>query len=199
MTPDPPAGSVPAAGPVGDPNAVPVGDPGGVPVPRVFPRPRRLPPRVPNPDAELEGSARELFDLAPVAMQVVDEDGYVLYVNAAMSRVFGMPVEDLVGVHVTQLAHPAEAGHDDDLIRRLVAGDIPRYSVQKRYVTGYGEVIWALTTVTRYIPGSDGRVRLLGQVQNLTNVPGFSAPEDVGGQTTIVRSAASRTRPWSFS
>jgi PAS domain S-box-containing protein len=156
---------------------------------RTAPRTSRLPPQAPNPDPELTGTARELFDLAPVAMQVTDEDGYVLYVNAATPRVFGMPAEDLVGMHVTELTHPAERGEDGDLFRRLADGEIPRYSVRKRYVTGYGEVIWALTTVTRFTPGSDGRVRLLGQVQNLTNVPGFSVPAAAvhGPHTSQVR------------
>jgi PAS domain S-box-containing protein len=141
---------------------------------------RALPPRTPNPDPRMEGSARELFDLAPVAMQVSDADGYFLFVNAATPRVFGIPAEDLVGMHVTQLTHPAEQDEDGELFHRLAAGEIPRYSVRKRYVTGYGEVIWALTTVTRFTPGSDGRVRLLGQVQNLTNVPGFTPPDTLG-------------------
>jgi PAS domain S-box-containing protein len=142
---------------------------------------RRLPRRAPNPDAELEGSARELFDLAPVAMQVADADGYFLYVNAATPRVFGMAAEDLVGMHVSELTHPGDQSEDAELFRRLMAGEIPRYSVRKRYVTGLGEVFWALTTITRYTPGSDGRVRLLGLVQNLMNVPGFAAHEAAHG------------------
>lgn len=141
--------------------------------------PRALPPRRPSLDPHLEGTARELFDLAPVAMQVADADGYFLYVNPATPRVFGVAAEDLVGMHVSQLTHPDEQGEDRELFQRVVAGEIPRYSVRKRYVTGFGEVIWALTTVTRFPAGADGRPRLLGQVQNLTNVPGFTPPDVV--------------------
>jgi PAS domain S-box-containing protein len=188
VTVDAPA-FVPAAAPAPAFASVPAAAPAPESVLRVAPPTGRLPLRVPNPDPELEGSARELFDLAPVAMQVADEDGYFLYVNAATPRVFGMAAEDLVGMHVSELTHPAEHGEDRDLFRRLAAGEIPRYSVRKRYVTGYGEVIWALTTVTRFTPGSDGRVRLLGQVQNLTNVPGFSTPDVSahGPETTQIR------------
>lgn len=178
-TPAPAAGSAPAVGPAPALGSAPaVGPAPSVVVPRDAAG-RVLPPRQPNLDPELVGTARELFDLAPVAMQVADCDGYFLYVNPATPRVFGLTAEDLVGMHVSQLTHPDEQGEDRELFRRVAAGDIPRYSVRKRYVTGFGEVIWALTTVTRYPAGSDGRPRLLGQVQNLTNVPGFYPPDVV--------------------
>lgn len=144
--------------------------------PTAPPVPLPLPRRVPNPDPELDPGARALFDLAPVSMQIVDADGYVLHANPASPGTFGLSAGELVGMHLSQLTHPADLGEDRELFRRLVAGEIPRYSVRKRYVTGFGDVIWALTTVTRFAPGSDGRPRLLGQVQNLTNVPGFVPP-----------------------
>ncbi|WP_210494567.1 PAS domain S-box protein [Patulibacter sp. SYSU D01012] len=144
------------------------------------PLPRVLPRRVPNPDPTLDGSAALLFDHAPVGMSVRDADGYLLYANPALARALGLGRTELERLHVVEITHPDDIAEDTALFTRLRAGEIPRYSIVKRCVTGTGATIPVLLTVAPWTAASDGRPRFLAVLQSLSHLRGFRGADSLG-------------------
>lgn len=142
--------------------------------------PRVLPPRTPNPDPALHGTAQTLFDHVPVGMTIRDADGFMLYANPALARTLGLAQEEIERRHVVEITHPDDLAEELEQFARLRAGVIPRYSLVKRCVTGTGAVIPVLLTVSPWTPGSDGRPRFVSVLQSLTHLRGFRGADSVG-------------------
>ncbi len=87
---------------------------------------------------------RTVFDESPVGMALVSLDFRILRVNAALCHVAGYSEPELLGRSVVDITHPDDVGKDVELAQRLLAGTIPRYQIEKRYVRKDGSLAWAL-------------------------------------------------------
>lgn len=111
----------------------------------------------------------EVFRQAPVGVAIVGPEGRPLIVNDALAEMLDYTPEELRGTPFPEFTHPDDVEKDLDLYRQLVAGEIDRYRIDKRFVTSRGEVIWAELFVT-------------------------DAPGDVGEQLAFVRDITERRR-----
>jgi PAS domain S-box-containing protein len=96
------------------------------------------------------------YEHATVGIAEIDAEGKRLRVNATACAITGRSREELLGGNVFDVAHPED--RDDDLrqYRRVVAGDIDRYSTEKRMVRKDGTVIWA-SVMCSGVRDSDGK------------------------------------------
>ncbi|MGZ4171251.1 MAG: PAS domain S-box protein [Solirubrobacteraceae bacterium] len=96
--------------------------------------------------------AQELFETAfshaPIGMALIGLDGRWLKVNRALCAITGWPEAELIQRPFQEITHPEDVAADDELIGLLVAGDIPGYQFEKRYVTRGGAEIWAELSVS---------------------------------------------------
>jgi len=131
----------------------------------------------PNGDMEIQSSARDVthrlaataaleeserrwrnaFDSAPVPMAEVDLDGRYLKVNGALCELFGYRQEDLVGASVRSVCHRDESDEIGRLIKAMVAGEINRVRVERRFIQANGVAIWVAVSVAP-VTGEGGRV-----------------------------------------
>lgn len=81
---------------------------------------------------EADERFRRLFENAPVAAAVVAPDGRVLLANPAFGELLGFNSTDLRGLRFPELTHPEDRELDATLHERLVRGEIPSYTVEKR-------------------------------------------------------------------
>ena len=111
---------------------------------------------------------RVTFEEAPIGMIIGVGSGIIAKVNRALCRISGYRPEELVGRHVRDLAHPEDRDLSDSLVRRLLAGEIPSFSLEKRYLRKDGQFFWAqATTAMAYAP--DGTAAFaLGVVEDIT-------------------------------
>ncbi len=90
---------------------------------------------------------RALFIQNPVGIVFVGLDGKWFEVNPTAGVLLGRKPAELVGRSFEALTHPEDVEEDRRLLRQLLAGEIPMYSREKRYLRGDGTTLWADVTV----------------------------------------------------
>jgi diguanylate cyclase (GGDEF)-like protein/PAS domain S-box-containing protein len=118
--------------------------------------------------AAAEQRFRSLFDRAPLGMFLLSQDGVVLDANAAAVELLGRPRQELVGSTTTDFTHPDDVAVSQDRRRALAAGEVESYTLEKRYVRGDGDIVWAQLDARLLQDGEDGEALILGQVQDIT-------------------------------
>ncbi len=98
--------------------------------------------------SEAEELFRTSFEDAPIGMALVGLDGRFLRVNRVLGQIVGRPAEELVSMSFQQITHEDDLDTDMAHMRRLVAGEIPRYTLAKRYVRPDGQTIPVLLSVS---------------------------------------------------
>jgi diguanylate cyclase (GGDEF)-like protein/PAS domain S-box-containing protein len=139
---------------------------------------------------ESERRFRSAFDDAAVGMALVGLDGRWLRVNRSLCEMLGYPQGELLGKTFQDVTHPADLEKDLGHLRRLVAGEIRTYQMEKRYLHKEGRVVWAMLSVSlvrdeggeplyfvSQVQDMSGRKRMEGQLQrqalhdDLTGLP----------------------------
>jgi diguanylate cyclase (GGDEF)-like protein/PAS domain S-box-containing protein len=112
---------------------------------------------------EADAARREAQDLfetafsqAPIGMALIAPDGRWLKVNRALCAITGWPEPELIQRPFREITHPADVAVDDELLELLIAGEIPGYQFEKRYVTRGGGEIWAELSKSRSVRDADG-------------------------------------------
>ncbi|WP_165876626.1 response regulator [Acidipila rosea] len=99
---------------------------------------------------------RATFEHTSVGICHVDSDGHFLRVNDRMCEITGYDREELLRKTFPEITHPQDAGYDLLSYRELVAGRIPRYSYEKRYIHKQGHSVWVYLTVS-FLRDGDGK------------------------------------------
>ncbi len=81
-------------------------------------------------------------------LALLDLQGRLLRVNRALCELTGYPEQALLGLSFGDLTYPDDLAESVAQFRRLVAGEIRSYQLQKRYVHRSGHLSWALVTST---------------------------------------------------
>jgi PAS domain S-box-containing protein len=79
-------------------------------------------------------------------MAVTELDGRFLDVNRKFSEILGYSADELRRLTVMAITHPDDMTGTVTAVGRLVAGLIPEYVLEKRYLRKDGSTIWSLTT-----------------------------------------------------
>jgi PAS domain S-box-containing protein len=95
---------------------------------------------------ESEERFRATFEQAAVGIAHVNADGRWLRVNQKLCEIVGYSREELLGKTFQDITHPDDLDADLQQARRLLAGEIETYSMEKRYVKKDDSIVW--TTLT---------------------------------------------------
>jgi diguanylate cyclase (GGDEF)-like protein/PAS domain S-box-containing protein len=97
-----------------------------------------------------DGDYKVVFRDAPIAMIIASLDCEMLEVNSAFVEMLGYESAEEVLAHGTfqALAHSDDRGDDRDLLRRTLAGDLPGYEHENRYVCASGESVWVSLAIS---------------------------------------------------
>src|SRR5688572_27324713 len=90
---------------------------------------------------ESEERFRLMFDEAPIGMALVALDGRFIRVNRALCEILGYGSAELTGLSFHAITHPDDLDTDLALSGRLTRGEIPRYQLEKRYLTKDGTIV----------------------------------------------------------
>lgn len=91
---------------------------------------------------ESEERFREAFANSAIGMALVSLDGRWIQVNAVMCRILGYSEEELLKTDFQHLTYPEDLQLDLENVRRLLAGEIRSYHMEKRYMRKNGEAVW---------------------------------------------------------
>src|SRR5262245_24772601 len=91
---------------------------------------------------------RATFENAAVGIACVAEDGCWLEVNQRLCDIVGYSREELMTKTFGDITHPDDLESDWNQARRLLAGEIENYSMEKRYYRKDGSIVWVNLTVS---------------------------------------------------
>jgi diguanylate cyclase (GGDEF)-like protein/PAS domain S-box-containing protein len=91
---------------------------------------------------------RRVFEDSPTGMALADLDLRVLEANAAFADFLGVQARELVGRSVASYSHPDDMALNLEHHREMLAGTVPHYRMEKRYVRADGSLVWGQLTVS---------------------------------------------------
>lgn len=89
-----------------------------------------------------EARYRAVFDQAAVGVARVADDGRFLEVNDRFCAITGYDRSDLLTQRYQDITHPDDVDPDMAQAAALLAGRIPNYSREKRYLNKDGDTVW---------------------------------------------------------
>ena len=108
------------------------------------------------------------FDHAAIGMALVAPDGRWLKVNQSVCNITGYSEEELLRLRFQDITHPEDLDLDLQNVEKLLAGEIPDYQMEKRYIHKGGATVWVLLSVS-LVRADDGAPRFfISQIQDIT-------------------------------
>jgi len=95
-----------------------------------------------------ESLFRTIFEQAPIGICIERDDRLISHINPMLEKVLARSKEELLSIKWTEYTHPDDLEEDLTLSHRFKQGEIPGYTVQKRYIRADGTAVWAKKTVT---------------------------------------------------
>jgi diguanylate cyclase (GGDEF)-like protein/PAS domain S-box-containing protein len=123
-------------------------------------------PESPSQAARLFENA---FANAPIGMALVSLDGAFLKVNQSVCELLGFPEPELLRLTFQELTHPDDLDADLNELRRLIAGEIERYTLPKRYVRKDGDQVWASLSVSLVRDDQNRPVHFISQIVDISD------------------------------
>jgi PAS domain S-box-containing protein len=108
------------------------------------------------------------FDHAPIGMALVALDGRLLKLNGAFCDLIGYDRAEAGTLDFQTITHPDDLDRDLHLLEQLLAGDIARYRMEKRYVRKSGRIVWVRLSVSLVLGEDDTPRHLISQIQDLS-------------------------------
>lgn len=111
---------------------------------------------------------RQAFDHAATGKALVAANGKWLSVNRCLCEITGYTESELLATDWQSITHPDDIEADLTHVRRLLAAEIDRYAVEKRYLHKEGRVVWIFLSVA-LVRNSDGSpLYFIAEVQDRT-------------------------------
>jgi PAS domain S-box-containing protein len=111
---------------------------------------------------------RTAFTSIRVGIALADLQLRFLQVNAAYCAIIGYSEEELLNTDFISITHPDDREDNIASIQKLVAGKVPDYVLQKRYIRKDGSSVWVQNTVS-LIRDSEGRpASLIAVTEDIT-------------------------------
>jgi len=118
---------------------------------------------------EAEDRFRGAFESAAIGMALVAPDGRWLQVNRALCELVGYSEQELFdGGDFQAITHPDDLDADLALVRRVIAGEIQTYTMDKRYIHKLGHTIWIRLSVSLVRDSNGEPVHFVSQIQDIS-------------------------------
>ncbi len=97
---------------------------------------------------ESEDRFRATFEHSAVGISHVSTDWQYLRVNQKFYDITGYSRSELLNLSFSDITHPADRSRDQEHARRVLAGEMPTSSLEKRYVRKDGSIVWVNRTIS---------------------------------------------------
>ncbi|RPH61918.1 MAG: PAS domain S-box protein, partial [Chloroflexi bacterium] len=115
-----------------------------------------------------EARFRAMYDNAAVGMAMMSLDRKIININQTSAQMTGYSLEELVGTDPTRLSHPDDLQIGREQFQELVAGKIPGFQMEKRFIRKNGETFWGRVTYS-LVPDKDGQPEyMVGIIEDVT-------------------------------
>lgn len=86
---------------------------------------------------------RAIFDQAPIAVAMIDLQGYLTLSNLSLTKMIGYSSEELSKMIFTEFTYPEDIDKELSHFNALKDGKVSDYSMENRYIHKNGTLIWA--------------------------------------------------------
>jgi diguanylate cyclase (GGDEF)-like protein/PAS domain S-box-containing protein len=114
------------------------------------------------------GDFEEVFARAPIGTGLLDRDGRWLLVNRALCDITGYTADELIGKRFDGIMHPDDVHNDREQRRRLIAGQIPAFQIEKRYFDAAGETVSAILSMSLVRDRDGAPLQYIAQLQDIS-------------------------------
>jgi PAS domain S-box-containing protein len=122
-------------------------------------------------EEELRRSGQQLratFEQAAVGIAIASLDGRMVQPNLKFQEIIGYSAQELAARTFMEVTHPEDRAATAANVKRLLAGEISHYAMEKRYLRKDGVPIWSLTTAALMRAEHGQPVRFIGVVEDIT-------------------------------
>jgi len=108
------------------------------------------------------------FHHAPIGMALVDLNGGLVKLNEVYCAIIGYSPEEAMSLDFQTITHPDDLERDLSQLGQLLAGEIARYQMEKRYIRKDGTTVWVRLSVS-LVQATDGSPKhFIAQIQDLS-------------------------------
>ena len=126
-------------------------------------------PDVPSPNTLTADSLfQSAFEFAAIGMALVSPEGKWLRVNRSVCEITGYSEAELLARSFQDITHPDDLDLDLANVRKMLAGEIRTYQMEKRYFHKNGSIVWVLLSVSLVHNKSDAPLFFISQIQDIT-------------------------------
>src|SRR5260370_14640544 len=101
-------------------------------------------------------------------MALVSPQGAWLRVNRSLCELVGYTEKEMATSNFQTVTHADDLGNDLANLYRLIQGETPTCQVEKRYVHRFGQIVWALNSVSLVRDSDDQPAHFIFQIQDIT-------------------------------
>jgi diguanylate cyclase (GGDEF)-like protein/PAS domain S-box-containing protein len=117
---------------------------------------------------EAQERFRSAFEHAPIGMALAGIDGELFRVNRALARMLGRAEDELLGLSLFDLTHPADQATIRSQVDRLVTGEIGSYQVEQRYLHTDGREVWTAISASLVRDSAGTPMYVVHQIEDVT-------------------------------
>ncbi|MGD2110134.1 MAG: PAS domain S-box protein [Phycisphaerae bacterium] len=118
---------------------------------------------------ESEERFRAIFEQAAVGVAQIDtENGRFLHVNQRYCNIVGRTSEELTSTTFMDITHPDDLAADLENLRRIQAGEIRDFSIEKRYIRKDGRTVWTNLSVSPMWPAGEKPTQHIAVIEDIT-------------------------------
>ena len=111
---------------------------------------------------------RSAFEHSPIGMALLAPNGRWLRVNQAVCDLLGYSPNELLDLTFQDITHADDLEADLAQSRRMLAGELSTYGMEKRYIHRSGDVVWALLSVSLVRDDRGEPLYFISQIQDIT-------------------------------
>ena len=108
------------------------------------------------------------FEFAAIGMALVSPEGKWLRVNRSVCKITGYSEAELLERTFQDITHPDDLELDLENARKMLAGEINTYQMEKRYYHKDGSIVWILLSASLVRTKSGEPLFFIGQIQDIT-------------------------------
>ena len=108
------------------------------------------------------------FAAAPIGMALVGVDGSFQRCNQALCDLLGYEEHELMELSFQDITHPEDLDTDLAHVQRLLAGEGSSYTMEKRYLTRTGRLVWVLLAVSLVRDDDGTPSHFISQIKDIT-------------------------------
>lgn len=113
---------------------------------------------------------RHAMEYSAIGMALVSLEGSWMQVNKSLCRFLGYNAAELQKLSFQEITYPADLSSDLIQINDLVNGHIESYTLEKRYIRGDGEIVWALLAVSLVRDQHDRPLYFISQIEDISEI-----------------------------